>query len=996
MGSRLLLPVLLFAIAGLAAGVYFVSRGAQERTAVAEAPGGAPRTSEEGRVAPEDLEDVEGAAERTPSRSAPDRTTVALEPTAPEESPKDSAFLVRGRVVDEDGRGVAGAMVQSAPHGLFGIDLSGSGAAHSSFTMTETDGSFTLEGLEPGTAHLAVAAGGFAPFRREVGLANSGSEAVLEPFRLTRGALLSGVVRGPEGQPLADARLFVEARNAGLFVSSRRMRPDVTTDANGNFRIDKLACGKWSVRVEHDEHPTRTFEGLADRPGVETSGLEFVLSTGATIRGRIVDAPLEELGGMFVSAVPDRTGDFATLAAMQDSRRAEVEQDGSFLVEGAEPGVEYTLEARSEERDSSVWMFGGRSRSNQVRARAGDEGVVLRFQSAATVAFRVLDAQTREPITDFTVDYGSDFLTPLQEDGRVLQEHPDGMARIDRVRLPSDDQRLTIEIRSVGYETFRREGIAVVPGELADLGRIFLQPVPVLTVTVGDRATGTPIAGARVTLKEPAQAGSFTVQHRVSIGGDEGDEVTFGTGEPTALTDENGVAVLSLPSGPTTLRVTADGYAAFELPDQVFPAGKDAEREVLLSLGGTVLVRTLEPDGTPRSGAKVEHRSPGEIANGSFSFSSMGSGQVSDAEGTLAFENLEPGRHAFRIDEGDSGGAFFAGQSMVQIAGMGDEADDSWVEVEVLEGETVPLELFASPVGTLRGEVSEAGVALPGASLSLVEESQRDSPMAGLSLPGMSGGPSAQTDGRGRYVFEGVKEGRYLLKVEHPTRHMPEEYGVVVRAGESRYDVDLPLTIIEGRITGDDGKPLAGLRVSAERAAEQGRAQSFVMMVDTGGGDTVVSGGSDLNASEVYTDDDGRYSLRGVSSGVPLFVQAEGAMVQQGRSQELELSEGEVRDGVNLQCERAGTVRVEAQLADGSPARFCTVRGTYEGPDAEGVEPAFTFLQSGAAVLEGLKPGPWSIQVERRGPGAPEDGTPATKSVEVVSGEELNEVFLVE
>ena len=62
----------------------------------------------------------------------------------------------------------------------------------------------------------------------------------------------------------------------------------------------------------------------------------------------------------------------------------------------------------------------------------------------------------------------------------------------------------------------------------------------------------------------------------------------------------------------------------------------------------------------------------------------------------------------------------------------------------------------------------------------------------------------AFTDDRGRYRFEDVKEGRYTLTVEHPTRRMPQEFPLALREGES---VDVETEVGAWR-TLDAGQPI--------------------------------------------------------------------------------------------------------------------------------------------------------------------------------------------
>ncbi len=992
MGSRLL-PVLLFAIACAAGSLYWMSRG--EEGEAREASRGAPapeRVAEAGPTAllerPEERATVGGSG--APGAA---RTSVAAPPEPdPAPSARAGGPRVTGRVLDQDGAPIEGAQVLATndPAGLF-VGL----ARDRQSVRTDAQGRFELAGMSYGSALFEVRAAGYAPFHDDdVALPSGAAEIALDPFRLSQGALLSGRVVDAAGVPVPGARLKVleeRARGFEVLVLGAEREPDAIAGDDGSFRIDRLAVGKWKVRVASEEHPARTFEGMTERPGQQVGGLELRLGDGATIAGRLVGAPIEEADGLFVSARAARGGDLESLASLGETRTAAVGADGAFELHGLLPDTDYLVEARSQDPDSFA-LFGGRARSDQVRARSGERGVQLRYQEEATVAFRVLDARTREPITEYDVTYGLDILQPLRDDdGRALRQHPDGYARLDRLRMRTQEQRLKLAIRAAGYRDFRRDDIAVPEGDLLDLGRIFLEPVALLSVRVTDAKTGAPVVGARVSLAEVQRSGT-TVEHRISIGGDEDGGHVVGD-DPSARTDASGLARLSAPEGEErTLRVQAPGFAGYASDPLFFPPGEDVEHAVRLGPGGSVLVRALRSDGTPLAGARVEHRAPADLAGGALLLSGAEMRDaLSDANGELRFQNLETGTHAFRLQEDGGPGGVFAAEGSFQIVGLPDAGEDDWSRIEVVEAEEGVLELVASPRGSLAGQVSEAGAPLAGASLKLVDAEKASGPLAGLALPGMDSGPRARTDGRGRYLLEDVKVGRYVLRVEHPGRHMPEELSLTVREGENRFDVDLAVTIVEGRVTGADGKPLAGLRVSAAKAEPAGRAVRFMMIMDTDGGDTVVSGGEDLGAQRALTDEDGRYSLRGVTSGVDLVVKAGGDEVQDGSSEKVRLAPGEVRRGLDVRCEPAGSIEVQALLADGAPARFCTVRGEFQGEDRS-VSPEFAFLESGTTTLRGLRPGPWRLTVDRQGgPGSGGGSGGTQRTVQVVAGETAHE-----
>jgi hypothetical protein len=268
-----------------------------------------------------------------------------------------------------------------------------------------------------------------------------------------------------------------------------------------------------------------------------------------------------------------------------------------------------------------------------------------------------------------------------------------------------------------------------------------------------------------------------------------------------------------------------------------------------------------------------------------------------------------------------------------------------------------------------------------------LSEKKEGAARRGMMMPFGGGGKRSKSDGDGRYALDDIKAGTYTLKVEHPTRRMAQEFDLDIAAGENSFDVDLSLSVIEGRITDLDGKPIPGLEVSAERAVqEEGGGQFFAIRMEMSNDDTVISTSGDLGGESTTTDADGRYRLRGVTPDVELVVKATGDRIQPAQSEPLTVAPDQVKNNVDFSAAAGGAVAVEATLADGAPARFCMVRATYQGT-ADDVEPKFTFMESGSVRLTGLRPGPWTVNVQKAGPGRLDGDEGIDHEVEVLAGQ---------
>ncbi len=973
MGTRFALVFILFAAAGIG---YFLwsSSGSDRESATSALPQAAavaePRADSAALTSAQSLPDATRSEREV--RSVP-QAEVA-KPAVASETVEGPALT--GRVVDGLGNGLAGASVTLSDRRSGFFTLGHAELPRPGLYVTESDaeGRFGFDRVPAGTLQVSVSLSGYAPFERADLVVPRGEAHELEPFVLALGALLRGRVvdAAGGGVPGAALRMGSLSQSFDFGFARRSSEPFAVTEDDGSFLIDRLACGPWEIVVDSARHPKKSFRGMAETPGAETSGLVFQLERGDVISGRVVGFPEEERGELEVRARRATDEGFRGFA---DDRTAVVEHDGTFLLEGLHAEQDYLLQARRQSGTGGMFPGMGSSRSEPLSAHAGTHGVEIPYLPEATVSFQVLDARTRQPLTAFRVEAGVTWPRPLLgPDRKPLLEHENGLVVVDGLR-PGADERAQIRVTATGYREYARDDIAVATGTETNLGKVFLEPVPVVRVTVLDQKTGAPIEGARVRLqKEAPSNGNVEVSMSFDIGDSGGDFLPGGA--ETARTDENGVAELtSLEGENVSIQVSKTKYAKLTRSGVFLPAGETVEETVRLSRGGAIEVTVLDPDGLPVPGARVAHRTPEELRSNRRSMvfgGPMGGRDLTDAGGKILFDNLTLGTHSFRVDEGGGGPAvmFAGGETRVELNGGLSEAapDESWTEVEVVEGETGAVTVRAKARAALTGIVREAGRPLVGATVKLAKKSDASNPMA-MMMPGMmGGGDSALTDGAGRYVLDGLTEDDYTLSIDHPTRRMTDKFDVEVEAGDNTFDANLAVSVLEGRVTDTAGEPVSGLRVSVEVVADRGgprRMMQFVMITDDGD-ETAVSSGDPNLAQTVYTDGDGRYRLRGVTPDKDLVVKVEGGDLQPAKSAVVRVAPDEVLEDVDVTVEPGGSLTVNVLASDGTPAQLCMVRARHE---EEGVDPEQSFAQSGRATLKGLKPGRWTVTVESIGPG---------------------------
>lgn len=322
---------------------------------------------------------------------------------------------------------------------------------------------------------------------------------------------------------------------------------------------------------------------------------------------------------------------------------------------------------------------------------------------------------------------------------------------------------------------------------------------------------------------------------------------------------------------------------------------------------------------------------------------------------------------------------------MVIFAGLpGGDRGAPWTEVTVEPGETAEAFLRAEPPMHVVGRVTEAGVPLTGAKVSL---RAAESPLGFPSFLG--GGDSSTTDARGRFRIEDVKGGAATLVIAHATRAMDYEHSLEVEFGENEVELDLGVTIVEGIVRDHGGEPLAGAKVRVDReAASSSRTMvSVVMTTDEGdeAGETFVSGGAN-GPEPVFTDSEGRYQLRGVQAGVEFTVSATADGYDTAKSEALTLDGGEVRSHVDLAFVMTGSIRIEVDGGQGRKMAILRRRGG--SAQAPRIEP-FT---GPSKTIEGLAPGTWTVQLNAMGV-AGARFSPDELEVEVTAGEEAQAAF---
>ena len=188
-----------------------------------------------------------------------------------------------GKVVDAEGRGIAGARVvvgDTRQGGNFRGDQSWEEVWAPRSALTAAAGAFSLAGLPPGEHPVQVRATGYALWQSQVELKHK--EASHLEVKLARGAELSGKVTDIDGKPVPKATILVfhepigesylqggQVDYYGPFLSPAAVCPE-----DGTYRLEQVPTGtlflyaldplKEGFVLYHDIRYTKTTRSLED------------------------------------------------------------------------------------------------------------------------------------------------------------------------------------------------------------------------------------------------------------------------------------------------------------------------------------------------------------------------------------------------------------------------------------------------------------------------------------------------------------------------------------------------------------------------------------------------------------------------------------------------------------------------------------------------------------------------------------------------------------
>jgi len=837
--------------------------------------------------------------------------------------------------------------------------------------LTDAAGRFELFDVPAGKLALGIRAPGMAPLERKGLEIPEHEDYDLGRFQMELGITLSGVVYGSRGKGQEGVQvLSAVTRDAGytrLELPGHGI-PLVTTDPDGKFEVDGLAPGGWHLIFDSPAHRVAELKGETEPAGNTDRSLMVTLEQGLSIEGTVTGlrpGPGEELR---VTArrddeQPSGAADEVEGSERYRPRHGPLLADGSWAVRGLAPGVQYKLRLyRRTLPDLEEEPQGNPGRWRTVRGvedaveMAGARKVEFKYREEAVVLLQVQNQKTGSPISRFYVHVRGDDMsgdgTLEDEEGEPLEKHPGGSARFEGL-LPAETGRsTTVRVRSEGFVDFEKKGAMLRPGQELDLGVVELEPAPTGEVKVVDEATGEPVAGARVVFARAADTKSLGRW----IGMERRRPLTDAKVRD-AVTNGEGIAELTLWKGSiVVMKAFAEGYQSGEEERHVPPYDKVVEMGLVR--GGRITVKVVDGEGRPVPGMYVQHKVDGKSKNNR-NFWSQDSGQENKTgdEGTVAFVNLPEGQHSFTVLE-----KLNAWGSGGESAGFEAEGD-----VFLKEGAEQELELRVATRGGLHATILESGQPLKGALVKVTPVEGGPQQTMWFSGGGGDDPRSKISDHTGRVEFAGLKTGRYDLRVSHGDRRMVVSREVLILAEPDELVIDVGLAVIEGRCIDHEGRPIEGVSITVYEKDSRNRHHDMndyrVRITEDEDGD------ADWNVDQVKpwsirSDEDGRFTLRGVAPEVLLQVQASDRYVVGGNKEVGPLGSDEYVTPFDFVMHRAGALRVSVSGVDSRERGRMRVRLVRMEGDQE-KEKKSSRLRSWRSytTISSLRPGTWKLRL---------------------------------
>ncbi len=798
----------------------------------------------------------------------------------------EDGAVVAGRVIDPDGKPMAGADVSLDPapdfevHKLFDwgrLDLDGP-QTRRHHARTGTDGRFEIGGLGDGGFGLLVAAGELPRLKRDLTVVERRTD--LGDLILEGPRTISGIVSGPDGGPVALARVWVPrpTRRVGsansIVVTEPEAIVETKTAADGSFFLHGLPRGPHDVRASSELYADGELRAVESG----TRDVTVHLKAGLAIAGKVVDDETS-------SSVPGAQ----VRLGLRGEKSAASGPDGSFLIRGLPVTSLHNGWTAVRAHHADYGLFTDYSVS--VLGRDQRSPLIIRLSRSQTLTGWVRDARggaiARAAVWYEVIGLPAEAMGYNPLAGLRTRSASDGAFALP---APSSLRSLIGDPRLFVLASHPTEGsVRVGPLDLARTGERWPEVVVVLAAgatiegTVSD-AGGRPVAGARILVRSLAK----------SDGASGGPPEFLGAASAAYAGLNGSYRVTGVESGPAAVVASALGYASRTL--EGIEVGREPLRlDLALEEGAILEGRVIDGDGNPVAGAEVA-AFPKAIQR------QIGAGPGGDSDFLRRMSRLaKEGLASARTDAGGRYRIEHLPEGTYDLVARADgfeavEASD------VRTGERPPdlvLERFAAVHGTVLDADTRKAIAL--FEVDVLDRKKLSTPSQGKSRAlsfdyrVASEGELRFEDPAGRFQYDGLRPGDYTLLVKAPGYDFTLEQ-VTLQGGKVRVvEVFLNRGSQIGGVVVDaeTGGPISGVQVGC--SLQRGPAED--------------RGISPFRESFV-TGDDGTFSISGLRNG-SYHLGATHPLYERGSTPLLEIP---ASDGTQIELKLKPAGRIEGRI----------------------------------------------------------------------------------
>ena len=530
------------------------------------------------------------------SMSDGNMVTVTVGETSEIKITVESSNVVRGVVTDTNGNHVAGAEVFVMQGGFPETP------SREQYARTDGEGRFEVPGLPDRAIDLHVVHSDYADTKISVD-PGSTNEAREISVKLSAGASVEGRVTDSEGNGIAGEQVNLAM---GWFDAR-----SVYTNDDGSYRFDAVKPGEYSVTTGPYEQGAR---GLTKRGiNVGTEGVVRVdfenPAAGGSVTGTVT------MGGKPVAGakvtVTDARGPERAVGVVTD-------ESGRFEATGVQFGSV---------RVSATTSAGMRGNANANIPEGGSAPDVTIDIGTSYVSALIVDA-AGEPAAGcwVTIERADSEETGW---GRVADNATsDGEGRFRSDGLQPG--RYTVRVNRLEFAQWVSDPFQLAEGEEKDLGQIRMAAGVVLQGVIQNDA-GSPVEKATVSLRD--LKGNPIQMFSMATSGSDGSYTMHG-----------------VEAGTYIAHVQAKGHGPYDKQIELTEQG--GKLDAVLTRGGTMRIRVVDPAGEPVQGANVLiFDAKGVRVTRTISLANFDSGRRrTGADGTTSLDDLASGTYTVRAE----------------------------------------------------------------------------------------------------------------------------------------------------------------------------------------------------------------------------------------------------------------------------------------------------------------------------------------------------------